>query len=101
MPTRAAITAPSPYCQFAAQEVCRLALVVESLAVTADQFCFQAEPALGCEYSFGVEFGEQEIQARQVGHTGSRGVHCCQHGLADRFRVGIFGLGQKFESQFS
>ena len=56
--------------QFAAQKFRRLALVIESLAVAADEFCFQAETALGGEYGFGVEFGQQKIQAGQVGYAG-------------------------------
>ena len=85
--------------QFAAQEFRGLALVVESLAVASDQFCFQAEAALGGEYGFGVEFGQQEIQTRQIGYAGLLCVHGFQHGLADFFRVWVFGLGQEFECE--
>ena len=56
--------------QFAAQEFCRLALVVERLPVAADEFYFHAETALGGKDGFGVEFGQQKIQAGQVGDAG-------------------------------
>ena len=83
--------------QVSSEKFLGFALVVESLAVAADQFCFQAETALGGEYRFGVEFGQQEIQPGQVGYAGLLCVHGFQHGLTDFFRVGVFGLGQEFE----
>ena len=84
--------------QFAAEKFRRLALVIESLAVAADEFYFQAETALGGEYGFGIEFGQQKIQAGEVGYAGLRGVHGLQHRLADGFRVRVLGLGYEFES---
>ena len=84
--------------QLAAQEFRGLALVIESLAVAADEFYFQAETALGGEYRFGIEFSQQKIQAGKIGHAGLCGVHGLQDGLADGFRVRVLGLGQEFET---
>ena len=72
--------------QLAAQKFRGLALVIESLAVAADQFCFQAETALGGEHGFGIEFGQQKIQAGQIGYAGLRRVHGLQDRLAHGFR---------------
>ncbi len=69
-PTRAAITAPSPVCQVTAslrpRNISGLALMVERLAVAADQFCLLVKAPLGGEHGFGVEFGQQEIQSGQI-----------------------------------
>ena len=75
--------------QVASQKFRGLALVVESLAVAADQFCFQAETALGGEYGLGVEFGQQEIQTRQIGYADLLGVH----GFAARLDGLFSGMG--------
>jgi len=85
--------------QFAAQKVRRLALVIESLAVAADEFYFQAETVLRGENSLGVEFGQQKIQAGEVGYADLCGIHGLQHRTADGFRVRVLGLGHEFESQ--
>ena len=55
------------------------------------------ETALGGEHSFGVEFGQQEVQPGQIGYAGLLRVHGLQDRLADRFRIRVFGLGQEFE----
>ncbi len=47
---------------------------------------------------FGVEFGQQKIQAGEVGDAGLLGVHRLQDRLSDGFRVWVFGLGYKFEA---
>ncbi len=75
--------------QLAAKKFRRLALMIESLAVAADQFCFQVETALGGEEGFGVEFGEQKIQAGQIGYAGCFRVH----GFAGRLGGLFFGYG--------
>ena len=97
------MTAPSPVCQVTAslrpEEYRGLALVVERLAVAADQFYLLAKAPLRRQHGLGVEFRQQEIQSGQFGHAGLRRVHRFQHSLADILRVRIFGVGDEFERQ--
>ena len=58
-----------------------------------------AESPLRGQHRVGVQFREQEIQSGKIGHACVRGVHGCEHCLANIFRIGVFGMRQEFEGQ--
>ncbi len=93
MPVRAAIIAPSPVCQVAAdrasEKILLVALVIDGLAVTADQRDAGLSFGRGLHHGFGVKFAEQYVQSRQVGHL-RFGVHHRQDELTDVLRIGKF-----------
>ena len=86
--------------EFASQKWRGFALMVERLAMASDELDFLAEASLGGQDSFGIQFGEQEIQSGQVGDAGLLCVHGFQHGAADRFGIWVFGMSQEFEDRF-
>ena len=71
--------------------------MIKRLPVAADQFDFHVKAALGREHSVGVEFAEQEIEARQIRYGDPGGVHGAENTAANLFRVRIFRVSEKME----
>src|SRR5271165_1550303 len=82
-----------------AEEWLGLALVVERLAMTADQFAFQPGPALRGTDRIGIEFAEQKIQAREIRNAGRAGVHGCENSATHIVRVRKLIVRQKLQAR--
>src|SRR5271166_1370520 len=89
-----------PRARYAAtEEEPRVALVVERLSVTADQFAFQPRATLRGANSIGIEFTKQEIQPRKIGDAGRACIHRCQNSTPHVVRVRELIMRQQFETR--
>ena len=72
----------------AAEKRLRDSLVIERLAVTADQFAFQSRAPLRGANRVGIKIAQQEVQPREIGHTGRLSIHRRQHRAPDFGGIG-------------
>ncbi len=83
----------------AAEERPGVALMVERLSVTADEFALQTRAPLRSADRIGIEFAQQEIQAREIGDAGGAGVHGGENRAAHLGWEGKLIVRQQFESR--
>ena len=74
-------------------------LVIERLAVAADQFALQPRASLRGANRVGIEFAQQELQPRKIGDAGRPRVHRREHSATHLGRIGKLVMRQQFEAR--
>ena len=81
----------------AAEKWLRVALVIDRLAVAADQLTLQASAPLRRAHRIGIKFSQQEVESREIGNTGRRRVHGGEYRASDVGRIGKLVVRQQFQ----
>src|SRR5262249_42322125 len=85
-----------PSCSDSTSEIFgSIALMIDSLTVTADQLGFNAGVPLKCVGEcIGIEVAQTNIEPGKIGDAGGVGVHGSKHGLADCSRIFLVFVGE-------